>query len=249
VFQTGRHVRALRELPPAEAVLFDLAPRQFEQIAGEALPDSFRHELRAYRMGPAFFKLDWALDGPIPWLDQRCRLASTVHVGGSFDEIAASEQAMWRGEHSDKPFVLLAQQSHFDASRAPVGRHTGYAYCHVPNGSTRDMTDVVEAQIERFAPGFRERILARHRLFPSDLEAINPSHLGGASTGGVADLRQLFTRPSLRLDPYSTPHPGLFLCSHSTPPGGGVHGMCGFYAARSALRSRFGKALALPVDG
>jgi phytoene dehydrogenase-like protein len=249
VFQTGRHVRSLRELPPAEAVLFDLAPRQFEQIAAEVLPDSFRHELRAYRMGPAFFKLDWALDGPIPWLDQRCWRASTVHVGGSFDEIAASERAMWRGEHADEPFVLLAQQSHFDASRAPAGRHTGYAYCHVPNGSTRDMTDVVEAQIERFAPGFRERILARHRLFPSDLQAINPSHLGGASTGGVADLRQLFTRPSLRLNPYSTPHPRLFLCSHSTPPGAGVHGMCGFYAARSALRSRFGKALALPLDG
>lgn len=248
VFELGRHVRSLRELPPAEVVLFDLAPRQVDQIAGESLPDSFRHELVSYRMGPGFFKLDWALDGPIPWRDRRCALASTLHVGGSFDEIAASERAMWAGEHSERPFVLLTQQSHFDDTRAPQGKHTGYAYCHVPSGSTRDMTEPVEAQIERFAPGFRQRILARHRLFPADFEAINPSHLGGAGTGGVADLRQLFTRPSLRLDPYSTPHPRLFLCSHSTPPGGGVHGMCGYHAARSALRSRFGKTLTLPVD-
>jgi phytoene dehydrogenase-like protein len=171
-----------------------------------------------------------------------------VHVGGRFDEIAASERAMWAGEHSERPFVLLTQQSHFDGTRAPEGKHTGYAYCHVPSGSTLDMTDSIEAQIERFAPGFRQRILARHRLFPADFEALNPSHRGGAGTGGVADLRQLFTRPSLRFDPYSTPHPRLYLCSHSTPPGGGVHGMCGYHAARSALRSRFGKTLTLPVD-
>jgi phytoene dehydrogenase-like protein len=169
-------------------------------------------------------------------------------VGGSFEEIAAAEQAMWDGEHPDEPFVLLTQQSHFDATRAPAGQHTGYAYCHVPAGSTRDMTAAIEAQVERFAPGFRERILARHALFPADFEAMNPSHLGGAVTGGVADWRQLFTRPSLRLDPYSTPHPRLFLCSQSTPPGGGVHGMCGFHAARSALRSVFGKKLVLPID-
>jgi phytoene dehydrogenase-like protein len=248
VFETGRHVRSLRELPVARAVLFDVAPRQLAEIAGEQLPDSFRHELVSYRMGPGCFKLDWALAGPIPWRDERCALASTVHVGGSFEEIAASEQAMWDGEHCEKPFVLLAQQSHFDDTRAPAGRHTGYAYCHVPAGSTRDMTAAVEAQVERFAPGFRELILARSALFPADFEAMNPSHLGGAVTGGVADWKQLFTRPSLRLDPYSTPHPRLFLCSHSTPPGGGVHGMCGFYAARSVLRSVFGKQLELPVD-
>jgi phytoene dehydrogenase-like protein len=247
-FATGRHVRSLYELPRARAVLFDVAPRQLAEIAGEVLPDSFRHELVSYRMGPGCFKLDWALGGPIPWRDERCALASTVHVGGSFDEIAASEQAMWDGEHAEKPFVLVAQQSHFDDTRAPEGRHTGYAYCHVPAGSTRDMTAAIEAQVERFAPGFRERILARHALFPQDFERMNPSHLGGAVTGGVADWKQLFTRPSLRLDPYSTPHPRLFLCSQSTPPGGGVHGMCGFYAARSALRSVFGKKLALPVD-
>jgi phytoene dehydrogenase-like protein len=248
VFELGRLVRSLKELPPSEVVLFDLAPRQLEQIAGDVLPDSFRHELLSYRMGPGFFKLDWALDGPIPWRDERCALASTVHVGGSFEEVAASERAMWAGEHSEKPFVLLTQQSHFDDTRAPEGKHTGYAYCHVPSGSKRDMTESIEAQIERFAPGFRQRILARHRLFPADFEALNPSHLGGAGTGGVADLGQLFTRPSLRLDPYSTPHPRLYLCSHSTPPGGGVHGMCGYHAARSALRSRFGKTLTLPVD-
>jgi phytoene dehydrogenase-like protein len=247
-FETGRHVRALRELPKARALLFDVAPRQLEEIAGDLLPDSFRHELVSYRMGPGCFKLDWALAAPIPWRDERCALASTVHVGGSFEEIAASEQAMWDGEHPDKPFVLLTQQSHFDATRAPEGRHTGYAYCHVPAGSTRDMTAAIEAQVERFAPGFRERILARHALFPADFEAMNPSYLGGAVTGGVADWRQLFTRPSLRLDPYSTPHPRLFLCSQSTPPGGGVHGMCGFHAARSALRSVFGKKLVLPID-
>lgn len=246
--EVGRHVRRLRELPAAEVVLFDVAPRQLDEIAGDVLPDSYRHQLRSYRMGPGCFKLDWALDGPIPWRDERCALASTVHVGGSFDEIAASERAMWQGDHVERPFVLVTQQSHFDDTRAPRGSHTGYAYCHVPAGSTRDMTAVIESQIERFAPGFRERIRARHRLFPGDFEAMNPSHLGGAVTGGVADARQLFTRPSLQLDPYSTPNPRLYLCSQSTPPGGGVHGMCGYYAARSALRARFGKTLTLPVD-
>jgi phytoene dehydrogenase-like protein len=248
VFQTGRHVRALRELPASRLVLMDVAPKQLAQIAGEQLPDSFRHELTRYRMGPGFFKLDWALDGPIPWRDERCARASTVHVGGTFDEIAASERAAFAGEHAERPFLIVAQQSHFDDTRAPSGKHTGYAYCHVPAGSTLDMTETVEAQVERFAPGFRERILARHRLFPKDFEAMNPSYLGGAVTGGVADLRQLFTRPSLRLDPYTTPRTWLYLCSQSTPPGGGVHGMCGYHAARSALRTHFGKKLVLPVD-
>jgi len=244
----GRHVRSLRELPASRVVLLDVAPRQLSEIAGEVLPDSFRYELSRYRMGPGCFKLDFALDGPIPWLDERCALASTVHVGGTFDEIAAAEKATWDGEHPARPFVMVTQQSHFDETRAPAGKHTGYAYCHVPNGSSHDMTAAIEGQIERFAPGFRERILARHRLFPRDFEAYNPSYIGGAVTGGVADAGQLFTRPSLRLDPYSTPDPRLYLCSQSTPPGGGVHGMCGFYAARSALRRHFGKRLQLPVD-
>jgi phytoene dehydrogenase-like protein len=244
-FETGRHIRALGELPAARALLFDVAPRQLASIAGDALPARYTRQLMNYRMGPGCFKLDWALDGPIPWANAECARASTVHVGGSFDELSASESAMWRGEHSDKPFVLLTQQSHFDGTRAPQGQHTGYAYCHVPAGSTVDMTGPIEAQIERFAPGFRERILARHRLFPADFEALNPSHLGGAVTGGVADLGQLFTRPAWRVDPYSTPNRALYLCSQSTPPGGGVHGMCGFYAARSALRRVFGQTLAL----
>jgi phytoene dehydrogenase-like protein len=245
-FVCGQRVRSLAELPAAQAVLFDLAPRQVVEIAGDALPARFRGELERYRMGPGCFKLDWALDGPIPWRDPAALRASTVHVAGTFDELAAGEAAVWRGEHPERPFVLLTQQSQFDACRAPPGKHTGYAYCHVPAGSTRDMTEAVENQIERFAPGFRQLILARQRSFPADIEARNASHIGGAVTGGVADLRQLFTRPSLRLDPYSTPNPQLFLCSHSTPPGGGVHGMCGFYAARSVLRRRFGRLLPLP---
>jgi phytoene dehydrogenase-like protein len=243
---TGQRVTSLRQLPDAQAVLFDLAPQQVAEIAGENLPGSYLRSLRNYRMGPACFKLDWALDGPIPWSNPEVARASTVHVGGTFEELAESEAAVWRGEHPQRPFVLVTQQSHFDASRAPRGKHTGYAYCHVPMGSGVDMTEAIEAQIERFAPGFRQRILARHRLFTADLELRNASHIGGVITGGVADLGQLFTRPALRWDPYSTPNPHLFLCSHSTPPGGGVHGMCGFYAARSLLRRVWGRRLALP---
>jgi phytoene dehydrogenase-like protein len=182
------------------------------------------------------FKLDWALDGPIPWRDPRCLDASTVHLGGTLEEIAAAEAAVWRGEHPELPFVLVIQQSQFDAARAPAGKHTGYAYCHVPSGSAVDCTATIERQIERFAPGFRELILARHRTTPADLERENPNYVGGAITGGVADLFQFFARPVARLDPYSTPHPRLFLCSASTPPGGGVHGMCGYFAAQSARR-------------
>jgi len=244
-FVAGQRVTSLGQLPPARTVLFDLAPRQLAEIAGDALPKGYSRQLRRYRMGPGCFKLDWALDGPIPWRNPLVARASTVHVGGTFDELARSEAAVWRGEHPEQPFVLVAQQSLFDAARAPRGKHTGYAYCHVPAGSSVDMTQAIERQIERFAPGFRDRILSRHRLFPADFEAHNASHQGGAVTGGVADLGQLFTRPAVRLDPYSTPNPRLFLCSQSTPPGGGVHGMCGFYAARSVLR-RFGRHLTLP---
>jgi len=244
-FVCDEPITALAQLPAARAVLFDLAPRQLAEIAQGALPASYAKQLRAYRMGPGCFKLDWALDGPIPWRNATVARASTVHVGGTFDELASAETAVWRGEHPERPFVLVTQQSLFDDTRAPAGKHTGYAYCHVPSGSDVDQTQAIESQIERYAPGFRERILSRHRLFPADLEAHNRSHLGGAYTGGVADLWQLFTRPARRLDPYSTPNPQLFLCSHSTPPGGGVHGMCGFYAARSVLRRRFGQRLSL----
>jgi phytoene dehydrogenase-like protein len=236
VIETGVHVRRLADLPPARVVLFDTSPAQLADICGQALPDRYVQRLRRFRYGPGVFKLDWALDGPIPWSDPRCLEASTVHVGGTLEELAAAEAAVWRGEHPERPFVMVVQQSQFDATRAPAGKHTGYAYSHVPPGSMVDYTDVVERQIERFAPGFRDRILARHRTWPADLERDNPNYVGGAITGGTTELSQFFTRPVARLDPYSTPHPRIFLCSASTPPGPGVHGMCGYFAARSALR-------------
>jgi phytoene dehydrogenase-like protein len=229
-------VSNLAELPRARAYVFDTAPKQLVEIAKDALPARYRRRLSRYVYGPGAFKLDWALAGPIPWKDPRVAQASTVHVGGTLEEIASSERAPWRHEHSERPFVLVAQQSHFDDSRAPRGKHTGYAYCHVPGGSTFDMTERIEAQIERFAPGFRDVILARHATSPRDFEAMNPCYVGGAITGGAAYLPQLFTRPVARLDPYSTPNDSLFLCSASTPPGGGVHGMGGYWAAQSVLR-------------
>jgi phytoene dehydrogenase-like protein len=235
--ETGREVRSLADLPPSRVLLFDTSPAQLADIAGPILPASYLARLRRYRYGPGVFKLDWALDGPIPWRDPRVLEASTVHLGGTLEEIAASEASVWRGEHPERPFVLVVQQSQFDPTRAPAGKHTGYAYCHVPAGSTLDRTDAVEGQIERFAPGFRDRILARHAMRTTDLQAENANYVGGAITGGVADLTQFFTRPVARLDPYSTPNERVFICSASTPPGGGVHGMCGYYAARSALRS------------
>lgn len=233
---TGRPVRALDELPPARAVLFDLTPRQVLAIAGQRLPASYRRRLERYRYGPGVFKVDWALAGPIPWRAPECRRAATVHLGGMLDEIAAAERAVAAGRHPERPFVILAQPSLFDPSRAPEGKHTAWAYCHVPNGSSVDMTGRIEAQVERFAPGFRELILARSVLSPADLERYNPNYVGGDINGGVLDLRQLFTRPAPRLNPYSTPDPSLYICSASTPPGGGVHGMCGYWAARTALR-------------
>jgi phytoene dehydrogenase-like protein len=233
---TGTWVRSLADLPPARVYLFDTSPAQLASIAEPVLPARYVRRLRRYRYGPGAFKLDWALDGPIPWRDPRCLEASTVHLGGTLDEIAAAEAAVWRGEHPERPFVLLCQQSQFDPTRAPPGKHTGYAYCHVPAGSTVDRTAQIEQQIERFAPGFRDRILARHVTTPGDFERDNPNYVGGAITGGVADLFQLFTRPVARMSPYTTPNPRLFLCSASTPPGGGVHGMSGYHAARAALR-------------
>jgi phytoene dehydrogenase-like protein len=234
--ETGRHVRSLADLPPSRVVLFDTSPAQLADICEPVLPAGYVRRLRRYRYGPGAFKLDWALDGPIPWRDPRVLEASTVHLGGTLDEIATAEGAVWRGEHPERPFVLIVQQSQFDPSRAPAEKHTGYAYCHVPSGSTVDMTHPIETQIERFAPGFRDRILARHAMNTRDLENENPNYRGGAITGGVADLFQFFTRPVARLDPYSTPNPQILLCSASTPPGGGVHGMCGYFAAKSALR-------------
>jgi phytoene dehydrogenase-like protein len=242
-YQCGMKVNALAELPQARAYLFDLAPSQLADIAGEHLPAGFRAQLRRYRMGPGVFKVDYALDGSIPWRDPSCRLASTVHLGGTFEAIARGERQMWNGTAPDAPFVLLAQQSELDASRAPSGKHTGYAYCHVPAHCDVDMTDAIERQIERHAPGFRDLVLARRSWSPRALEQHNAAYVGGAITGGVADVRQLFTRPTLRLRPYATPNPRLFLCSQSTPPGGGVHGMCGFHAARTVLSRVFGRRL------
>ena len=224
------------ELPEARVFMFDTSPTQMATICESVLPSGYRRRLSRYRYGPGVFKLDWALSEPIPWRDQRTASAATVHIGGRMDEIAAAEAEMWRGKHPDKPFVLLCQQSLFDDSRAPAGQHTGYAYCHVPAGSTIDQTDAIESQIERFAPGFRDTIIARNRMNTHAFERHNPNYIGGAITGGVADLWQLFTRPVFRLNPYSTPNRRIFLCSASTPPGGGVHGMCGYYAAKSAAR-------------
>ena len=232
-----RRVGSLRDLPRARAVLFDVTPRQLAAIAGEALPAGYRRRLERYRYGPGVFKLDWALDGPIPWGASECARAGTVHVRGTFDEVAAAERAPWEGELSERPFLLVSQQSLFDRSRAPAGKHTAWGYCHVPHGSSADMTERIEAQMERFAPGFRARILARHAMGPADLERRNENLVGGDITGGVMDFRQLLARPAARLVPYATPARHLFICSASTPPGGGVHGMCGYWAARAALRS------------
>jgi phytoene dehydrogenase-like protein len=234
--QTGTRVTALKQLPPARVYLFDTSPNQLASIAGDALPGSYLERIGRYRYGPGAFKLDWALDGPIPWRDPDCLKASTVHLGGTPEEIAAGEAAVWRGEHPERPFVLLCQQSQFDPSRAPEGKHTGYAYCHVPGGSTVDMSRAIENQVERFAPGFKDRILARHAFGPADFERMNPNYVGGAITGGVADLFQLFTRPVARINPYTTPNPRILICSASSPPGGGVHGMCGYHAAKTALK-------------
>jgi phytoene dehydrogenase-like protein len=233
---TGRWVRSLDELPPARAVLLDVTPRQLLDIAGNRLPGAYRARLRRYRYGPGVFKMDFALDGPIPWAAEDCARAGTVHVGGALDEIIAAERAAYDGRVPEKPFIILAQPSLFDPSRAPEGQHTAWAYCHVPNGSTADMSERIEAQIERFAPGFRERIIGRHVYAPALLEMYNPNYIGGDINGGVQDLGQLFTRPVPSLTPYATPAPGVYLCSSSTPPGGGVHGMCGTFAARAALR-------------
>ena len=238
---TGHEVKSLRELPDARAILLDVTPRQLLQLTGEELPTRYCRQLQKYRYGPGVFKVDWALSEPIPWSAEECRRAGTVHLGATLDEICASEQVMWQEGHSERPYVIVTQQSLFDATRAPVGQQTGWAYCHVPHGSEVDMTAVIEGQIERFAPGFRDCILARHTMTTQDFQRYNPNYIGGDINGGVQNWRQLFTRPVPRLDPYTTPLPNVFLCSSSTPPGGGVHGMCGFYAAQSVLK-QFGSS-------
>ncbi|MDQ3375344.1 MAG: NAD(P)/FAD-dependent oxidoreductase [Actinomycetota bacterium] len=233
---TGVRVGSVDDVPKTRTVLFDVTPRQLLDIAGEHLTEGYKGALKRYRYGPGVFKVDLALDGPIPWSAEECLRAGTVHLGGTLDEISAGEAAVARGEHPERPFVLLAQQSLFDDTRAPEGKHTVWAYCHVPNGSEVDMTERIEAQIERFASGFKDRILARSAWGPADLERWNANLVGGDINGGFMDVRQLFARPMIRPNPYSTSAPGLYLCSSSTPPGGAVHGLCGFMAARSALR-------------
>jgi phytoene dehydrogenase-like protein len=238
---TSHPVESLDELARARAILLDVGPRQLLRIAGGRLPERYRRALSRYRYGPGACKVDWALDGPIPWRAENCARAATVHLGGSLEEIAASERAVADGGHPERPFVLLAQQTPFDSTRAPAGKHTAWAYCHVPNGSSVDMTARIEAQIERFAPGFGDLVRARSVLRATDLERYDPNYVGGDINGGLANLSQLAARPALRLDPYSTPAEGVYICSASTPPGGGVHGMCGHFAARSALRREFGR--------
>jgi phytoene dehydrogenase-like protein len=233
---TGRLIQSTDELPPSRSVLFDVTPRQLVKIAGNKLPGRYLSKLKGFRYGPGVFKIDWALSGPIPWQAEACRRAGTVHVGGTLEEIVSAEDSIWKGRHPERPYVLVAQQSLFDDSRAPAGKHTAWAYCHVPNGSNADMASAIEAQIERFAPGFKELILGDNRRTATDLQIYNPNYIGGDINGGVQDLRQLFTRPVARLVPYSTPIKEFFICSSSTPPGGGVHGMCGFFAAQAALK-------------
>jgi phytoene dehydrogenase-like protein len=231
---TNTRVGSLAELGGANPVLFDLAPRQLLQIAGERLPDAYRRKLEKYRYGPGAFKMDFALSAPIPWKNAECARAGTVHLGGSLDEIAASEKASSSGTVAERPFVLLTQPTLFDPARAPAGKHIAWAYCHVPNGSTVDMCERIESQIERFAPGFRSTILARHVFTPAGLERRNANLVGGDISGGAHTLAQILWRPSSAY--YRTPLRGVYLCSASTPPGGGVHGMCGYHAATAALR-------------
>ncbi|HEY8505327.1 MAG TPA: NAD(P)/FAD-dependent oxidoreductase [Gemmataceae bacterium] len=233
----GWRVGSLGELPPARAYLFDVAPAHLARICGAALPARYKAALRRFRHGPAVFKVDWALAGPIPWAAEECRRAGTVHLGGTLGEIAAAEAAIWDGWPHGRPFVLVAQQSLFDPTRAPPGMHTGWAYCHVPRGSALDATAAIEAQVERFAPGFRDLIRARAVMGPPDFAAYNENFVGGDIGGGVMDLWQAFTRPVARPVPYTTPNAKIFICSASTPPGPGVHGMCGHHAALAALRT------------
>ncbi|QEC53759.1 phytoene dehydrogenase-like protein [Anseongella ginsenosidimutans] len=237
--ETGFQVEKLSELPSSRAVLLDVGPQQLLRIAGHRFSSFYKWQLEKYRYGPGVFKIDWALDAPVPFKAQGCDRAGTLHLGNSFEEISAAEDLARKGKHAEKPFVLLAQQSLFDASRAPEGKHTAWAYCHVPNGSDKDMTQAIEQQVERFAPGFRERILARHVMNAAAMEGYNANYIGGDINGGAVLPGQLFTRPALRYSPYRTSAKGIYICSSSTPPGGGVHGMCGFHAASRALKDIF----------
>lgn len=238
--QTGTWVASIDELPEDADVLLDVTPKQMLELAGDRFPPRYRARLERFDCGPGAFKIDYALDGPVPWTAEGCFRAATIHLGGTMEEIAQSEAAVAAGEHPERPFVIVAQPSLFDATRAPEGKHTLWAYCHLPNGSGVDMADRIEQQIERFAPGFGDRVLARHVLTPEGLETYNPNYVGGDIAGGDQHLLRLLGRPVWSPDPYATPADGIYLCSASTPPGAGVHGMCGYHAARSVLRRRTG---------
>ena len=237
--RTNMAVNRLGDLPEAKAILFDTSPKQLLEICGDTLSSLYRWQLKHHRYGMGIFKVDWALSEPAPFLADAARKAGTVHLGGTFGEVANSEHQVWKGGHPERPFVLYAQQSVFDASRAPGGQHTGWAYCHVPNGSAKDMTGAVINQVERFAPGFRDTILATHTFNTAEMERYNPNYIGGDINGGVINIAQLFNRPALRFSPYRTSAKGIYICSASTPPGGGVHGMCGYNAAKQALNDIF----------
>ena len=244
--ETNFEVSSLSQLPSAKAILFDVTPQQLLKIAGHRFSALYKWQLKKYRYGMGVFKIDWALADVIPFTAPECLNAGTVHLGNTFEEIAEAELQTSLGKTVQNPFILLAQQSNFDKTRAPQGKHTAWAYCHVPNGSVKDMTEIIEQQVERFAPGFRERILARHTFNTEQMEEYNPNYIGGDINGGVLDIGQLFTRPALRWSPYQSSDKGIYICSSSTPPGGGVHGMCGYYAAKRALKEVFGlKASAL----
>jgi phytoene dehydrogenase-like protein len=237
--ETGVYVKSLNQLPSSKAVLFDVTPRQLLEIAGHKFSSIYKWQLERYRYGMGVFKIDWALDGRIPFTAEECRSAGTVHIGNTLEEIAFGEQTASSGRIPEKPFVLLAQQSLIDSSRAPQDKHTAWAYCHVPNGSKADMTDAIENQVERFAPGFKERILGKHIFNTEQMEEYNPNYIGGDINGGIIDIGQIFTRPVISTSPYKTSAKGLYICSSSTPPGGGVHGMCGYHAAKKALKDVF----------
>lgn len=238
---THSPIHALDQLPAARATLLNVTPRQWLRIGGERLPSAYRRQLEHYRYGPGVFKIDYALAAPIPWTAANCSQAGTIHIGGTLAELARAEREVAQGKLPERPFVLLAQPTQFDSTRAPAGKHIAWAYCHVPHGSTADMTARIETQIERLAPGFRELVLARHTMNCAAMEQRNPNLVGGDINGGTADLPQLIARPILSATPYRTPVPGVYLCSSSTPPGGGVHGMCGFHAANAALKDCFGR--------
>ena len=237
--RTGYPVNAISDIPSSRAVLFDLTPRQIIEIMGDKLPVHYRNSLHRYRYGSGVFKIDWAIEGNIRFKNPILQSAGVIHIGSTIEEIALGEEEVWEGRHPEKPFVLLSQQSAFDPSRAPEGKNTVWGYCHVPHGSTFNMTERIENQVERFAPGFRDKILSRHVMSTEDFQQYNSNYVGGDIIGGIQDIWQLFTRPVISFSPYSIPVKGYYICSSSTPPGGGVHGMCGYHAARTVLKDIF----------